>query len=220
MVDSRDSSVVSEKKSKHPPRSYRDVSVPAPSGDSPVISRITNIGDANRSYPSGSAAGPDRVTPQILKDLISQPGEASQSFLSSLTSFVNIVLPGKAPCLIRPHFFGANLFALRKKCGGVRPLDVDKDNVVLGLASTCGGCSFSRVRKESYVVRQLSYGTPRGAEAAVYTKRKNIFENEHSNGKVLLEIDFKNAFNSVSGNKLFFLVHDRYPGLNPYTHAA
>ena len=112
---------------KHQPRSYRDVSVP---GARPLW-RFSchkphyHIGDAIRSYPSGSAAGPDRVTPQILKDLISQPG----------------VLSGKAPCLIRPHFFGANLFALSKKSGGVRTLAVYKDNAVLRLASTCGGRS-------------------------------------------------------------------------------
>ena len=59
---------------------------------------------------------------------------------------------------------------------------MDKDNVVLRLASTYG------VRSLSNVVRQLSYGTPRRAEAAVYATRKNIFENEHNNGKVLLKI--------------------------------
>ena len=109
---------------------------------SPVVCRVSGVSEAIQSFPSGSAAGPDRVTPQILKDLISQRGEASHPFLSSLTSFINIVLAGKVPVLIRPFVFGANLFALSKKTGGVRPNRViRRPSTRLWHASRSRGCS-------------------------------------------------------------------------------
>ena len=121
------------------------------------------------------------MTPQILKDLISQRGEASQPFLSSLTSFINMVLAGKVPVLIRPFVFGANLFALSKKTGGVRLIAVG--NVFRRLASKYGGRAYSTAKKELYGARQLVYGTPRGAEAAVHATRMYIHENIESSGK-------------------------------------
>ena len=47
-----------------------------------------------------------------------------------------------------------------------------------------------------------------------------IHDNNERSGKVILKIDFKNAFNSISPNKFLSLIHERYPGLYPYTHAA
>ena len=47
-----------------------------------------------------------------------------------------------------------------------------------------------------------------------------IHDNIESSGKVVLKIDFKNAFNSISRNKFLSLIHEHYPGLYPYTHAA
>ena len=48
----------------------------------------------------------------------------------------------------------------------------------------------------------------------------HIHDNIESSGKVILKIDFKNAFNSISRNKFLSLIHERYPGLYPYAHAA
>ena len=218
MVDPSDPAVVDELRKKHPPRSNAVSSIPVPSSESPVVCRVSSVSEAIQSFASGSAAGPNRVTPQILKDLISQRGEASQPFLSSLTSFINIVLAGKVPALIRPFVFGVNLFAMSKKTGGVRPIAVGK--VFRRLASKCGGRAYSTARKDSYGARQLGYGTPRGAEAAVHATRMYIHDNIERSGKVILKIDFKNAFNSISRNKFLSLIHERYPGLYPYTHAA
>ena len=72
-----------------------------------------------RSFPVGSAGGPDGLRPQHLKDLIGPSSEGGgHALLSGLASFLSLVLSGRTPLSIRPYFFGANLCALEKKDGG------------------------------------------------------------------------------------------------------
>ena len=72
-----------------------------------------------RSFPVGSAGGPDGLRPQHLKDLIGPSSEGGgHALLSALASFLSLVLSGRTPLSIRPYFFGANLCALEKKDGG------------------------------------------------------------------------------------------------------
>ena len=78
------------------------------------------------SFPSGSAGGPDKLTPLILKDFISPAtGELGKNLLARLAQFVNLVASANIPQCLRPYFFSVNLFALGKKDGGVRPIAVD-----------------------------------------------------------------------------------------------
>ena len=49
---------------------------------------------------------------------------SSQVHLPALTAFVQLVLEGRTPTFIRPYFFGANLTAISKSDGGVRPIAV------------------------------------------------------------------------------------------------
>ena len=81
---------------------------------------------AIRSFPCSSAGGPDKLRPQHLKDLLQHVGvdDLESPFLSALVAFCNLVLRGETPVEVRPFFFGASLVALRKKCGGVRPIAV------------------------------------------------------------------------------------------------
>ena len=51
-----------------------------------------------------------------------RPG--GSSLCEALTDFVNLVLEGGVPVVIRPSFFGVTLFPFRKKDGGVRPIAV------------------------------------------------------------------------------------------------
>ena len=64
-----------------------------------------------RSFPNGSAGGPDGLRPQHLKDMI----RPTTALVSALAQFVTLVLAGKTPLSIRPFFFGASL--QRRKVG-------------------------------------------------------------------------------------------------------
>ena len=74
-------------------------------------------------FPSSSAAGPDGLRPQHLKDLLVGAPNNSQ-LLVAVTYLTNLLLEGKTPSSVRSSLFGASLLAIRKKNGGIRPIAV------------------------------------------------------------------------------------------------
>ena len=68
------------------------------------------------SFPNGSSAGLDGISPQILKDLTDKSNrQTGLNFLrAALTNLVNVILEGKVLFELRPYFFGAQLIALKK----------------------------------------------------------------------------------------------------------
>ena len=175
------------------------------------------VARAVRSFPNGSAGGPDGLRPQHLKDMIGpSAGVGGSLLLRALTSFINLTLAGQTPEPVRPLFFGANLVALEKKGGGVRPIAV--------------GCTLRRLAAKAAAVhvkdpmhsllapRQLGYGTPQGAEAAVHAAR--IYLDNLPPDHVLLKLDFSNAFNCVRRDQMLIRVRELAPELLPFVHSA
>ena len=74
----------------------------------------------NRFNP-GSGGGHDCLLPQHLKDLSSESlGKVANDLLDALCRFFNeIVLPGNVPANVCPAFYGAKMFVLSKKGGGI-----------------------------------------------------------------------------------------------------
>ena len=55
------------------------------------------------SFPHGSSAGLDGISPQLLKDLTAKSnGQTGLNFLRALTNLVNVILKGKVPFELRP----------------------------------------------------------------------------------------------------------------------
>ena len=52
-----------------------------------------------------------------------------------------------------------------------------------------------------------------GGEAAIHTVRQWTERNGQSNGKVLLKVDFRNAFNSINRHAFLTETRDSFPGL-------
>ena len=50
--------------------------------------------------------------------------EGGQITLKALCFLISLILSGRTPPVISPHFIGASLIALRKKGGGIRPIAV------------------------------------------------------------------------------------------------
>ena len=87
------------------------------------------------------------------------------------------------------------MIALSKPGGGVRPIAVG-----LTLRRLAGKIIMKKLYgkcKDFFYPNQLGVGTPKGAESAVHAVRAYI-KSEKMTDKVLLKIDFKNAFNQVS----------------------
>ena len=126
------------------------------------------------------------------------------TLLRALTSLIDIILQGKIPRAVCPYFFGASLVALEKKDGGMRPIAV--------------GCTLRRAFGALLAPRQLGYGTPHGAEAAVHAAR--LFLDNLQPNEVILKLDFKNAFNTIRRDKMLKAVRSLAPDLAPFVYSA
>src|SRR6218665_3533428 len=106
-----DSESLEELLKMHPPP--MDMSEP-PLPPSNSLAFQTTEGDVMRmvrSFPAGSAGGPDGIRPQHMLDLITCK-EVGITLLSSLTILMNIMLAGNCPDRITSLLFGGTLFAL------------------------------------------------------------------------------------------------------------
>jgi Reverse transcriptase (RNA-dependent DNA polymerase) len=136
-------------------------------------------------------------------------GDAEKKFVSHLREFVNLCLAGKVPSSIQPVFCGASLCALTKKDGGIRPIAV--------------GCTLRRLVAKSVVKVvqekmaakmapvQLGFGVKRETEASAHAVRR-LLQNIRP-GQAVLKLDFKNAFNAISGDEVIRTIHDMLPEL-------
>ena len=126
--------------------------------------------------------------------MLAQSNEASQELTRELAKLANLVVNQRLPDRIRPLFFGANLTALRKKDGGIRPIAAGNTlrRLVCRIVS-------NRVTKEMGTLLQpyqLGYACRGGAEAAAHAAR-SFATNVNVEENVLLKLDFRNAFNTV-----------------------
>ena len=175
-----------------------DFRPPPPLFDEPPTTNPNEVLAALRSFPPSSSAGLDGLKPRHLKDLTSSiTFEAGGKLLNSLSNICNILLSGNLPIYARELIFAANLTALHKKDGGIRPIAVG--NVFRRLASKI--ISRRVVNDLSYELRpfQLGVGVRNGCEGAVYSIRDYISANQKS---ILIKLDIKNAFNAVSRDHL------------------
>ena len=153
---------------KHPQR--KTCSVPDPTDIDCFSTSKFFVHKAPMSFPNGSSAGLEGISPQFLKDLTAKSnGQTGLNFLRALTNLVNVILEGKVPFELRPYFFGAKLIALKKPDGGFRPIAIDK--TFRQLSAKYAGYHVFESRQARYGNRQVGVGTKRGAELASHVFR-------------------------------------------------
>ncbi|KAJ0170830.1 hypothetical protein K1T71_013602 [Dendrolimus kikuchii] len=178
-----------------------------PNSQSALVVTTEDVRNAVGSFQSGSAGGLDGLTPQHLKDLIGVGcGEARESLLRNLTALVNFMLSGKVVNEITDILYGANLCALKKKDGGIRPIAVG--TVYRRLAAKCCCKKKAEDLKLYFQPNQLGFGSRGGCEAAVHALRTFL---QHNGGDLVLKVDVKNAFNSVDRSALLSQIKDQIP---------
>ena len=194
-------------KQKHPDGHSDRCFGPAPDPD--LFSVAITEEDVKRaitSFPNGSMDGPDGLRPQHLKDLIGpSANEGSVVLLRALTSLVSLILKGKTPIHLQPFFFDASLVALKKKDGGVRPFAVGC--TLRRLAAKCASHHAPKELADLLSPRHLGCGVPWGTRK--YLK-------DLKSDRVILKIDFKNAFNSVRWDKMLLAAEEFIPKLHPF----
>lgn len=202
--------------SKHPP-AHAASSLPVPPElpiNVPIIISSDMVKHAVMGFHCSSAGGPDGLRPQHMKDLLhDKSGAAAVRLLEAVTKFVNFAVGGQINSLILPYFCGARLLALKKNDGGIRPIAI--------------GCTLRRLVAKvcSHSIRdqaakflqpnQLGFGAPLGCEACVHATRaySNAFDGSN---KVILKVDYKNAFNAIRRDLVLTAVSRNFPQLFPF----
>ena len=204
-------------KLKHPQR--ESCSVPDPTDIDCFSTSEFFVHKALMSFPNGSSARLDGISPQISKDLTAKSnGPTELSFLRALTNLVNVILEGKVPFELRTYFFGAKLIALKKPDGGLRPIAVG--NTFHRLSAKCAGYHVFESRQARYGNRQVGVGTKRGAELALHVVCRCLIESPLPKENVILKIDFVNTFNSINRQFMLEKVFEIHPEVYKYSHSA
>jgi len=185
---------------------------PVPSTDTPPLQVLpAAVTKAVQSFPSGSAAGPDGLRPQHIKDLMIGAAD-DNPLLVAMTDLINLLLEGKTPHKVRGALFGATLLAVAKKQGGIRPIAV---GYVWRRLAAKVSCSHVKDASASLLApRQLGFGISGGAEAAVRAARR--FLNNMQLGQLFVKIDFRNAFNTLRRDAVLEAIAKHFPELLSY----
>ena len=103
-------------KSKHPPPAA-DRRLPCDPADNPRFEPLQVSSDdvvrALRSFPFGSAGGPDGLSPQHIADLVA--GERDDSLQQALVDWVNLLLAGAFDKDVNTIIYGGRLIAYQRK---------------------------------------------------------------------------------------------------------
>lgn len=123
------------------------------------------------------------------------------------------MLAGEVLEEITPILYGASLCAFNKKDGGVRPIAVGTTFRRL----TAKVCAKSiRIPIGHYLrPKQFGFGTKAGCEAVLHGTRTFLDLNSGSS-KILLKVDFKNAFNSIERDEMLNSIKEKTPKLFPF----
>lgn len=202
---------------KHPqdpcPEALEDL--PDPASTVAWQASVGEVLEAVRSFPVGSAGGPDGFRPGHLLDLVGR-SEPMLPLVEALTDFVNLLLRGECPPEVRQILFGGNMIALNKNTGGLRPIAVGY--VWRRLAAKCANRYAVARLSSHFAPLQLGIGVPGGCEAAVHAARRFV-KGMHRN-QVLVKLDFTNAFNTLRRDVMLGSVYQTIPEIYSFAHQA
>mgnify|MGYP003623302464 CR=1 FL=1 len=126
-------------------------------------------------------------------------GDAGKRHLHAINKLNNFMLARKVNLDVCPHLYGASLIATEKKDGGVRPIAIG--NTFRRLAAKLDCTSVKEEIGDYLRPRQLGFGTLNACESIIHSARTFLDLNKN-NGKILLKIDFKNAFNCIERDSM------------------
>lgn len=150
------------------------------------------------SFPPGSAGGPSGLRPSHLSECCRKQGQGAP-LAQALGQFARTALFHAFPAAMREVLCASSLIPLTKKDGGLRPIAVGDT-----IRRVVGKCllSLEAVRTEmaSLQPRQCGVGVRNAAEM-VGMGLQRLVQSHASTGAsdyVVLQVDVRNAFNSVS----------------------
>ena len=101
--------------------------------------------------------------------------------------------------------------ALEKKDGGLRPIAMGE--IVRRIVGK-SLCKDAKQASENYFwPRQVGVGSPLGADSAVHTVRQWSQRNSGNSSKVIVKLDFENAFNTIDRAAALSELRTQFPSL-------
>jgi hypothetical protein len=172
-----------------------------------------------RAFPPASAAGLSGMTPGHLLQFATH---TAANLAPAIARVVHLVANGEVPTAARPFVYGARLFALVKKDGGLRPIacgDVYRRLAGKWLAR----CVKTEIPADA-LPYQVGVGFPNGQDVAVQSVRQFVRGAVTPEGQRLrlcaLTLDIRNAFNSLDRAALLGVASVVLPDLINYAEAA
>ena len=160
------------------------------------------------------AADPNHLNPQCLKEFTSnQLGEAGTQLLV-VTSFTNLFVAGKYSTAMWPLLYGANLIALHKHNGGIRPIAFG--NTVRWLVAKVISIRLCLEIDGCLRPTQLGYGSSDGCVAAVYPLQVFLGNSSLLLPRMVVKIDYRSAFNNIRRDTFLSVIRDQFPEISPF----
>ena len=180
----------------------------------PMADRIKeqSVSTALRAFAKGSSPGPSGLRAQHLLDATARPEQSAA--LQALTDVVNVLAQGRAPRELAPHLAGATLVALEKEGGDVRPIAIGE--VLRRLTSKCICASIREGAQEFFQPLQVGVACPLGLEASVHVVGQYAARHLGSSNKLIMTLDFKNAFNTVNRSTFLRACREHFPEASPW----
>ena len=120
-----------------------------------------------------------------------------------------MLLKSQCATEVIPFLFGANLTALTKKSGGIRPIAVD---YYWRRLSAKWANSFATNKLATYFSPiQMGVGVPGGCEAAVHACRRFVLN--MPDDFFVVKLDFSNAFNCLHRDSMLESIKQSVPGI-------
>jgi hypothetical protein len=154
------------------------------------------------SMNNDAAPGPSGLTVQSLKRVM-----ATEEGANSVTTIVNRIVNGNETNTL--GLLGATLVPLIKSPSKVRPIAIGEVITRLGAKALLRKQS----KELSQFLRPIQQGVrePAGTEKTIHAVRK-----QYQAGKAVLSLDIKNAFNSLSRERIRQTLQNHLPYLLPY----
>ena len=198
----------------HPPLQYPLPMEPPPEHEDVEVEQEVVL-ESLRSFPRDSASGPSGLRPNHIKEAFRcNASGPSSELLESLTLLTSMAANGQLPACLSALFAAARLLPFRKKSGGIRPIAVgDVFRRLIGKSLL--KLHQAEVVDQSLYPVQLGVGVQGATE--LIARGVNYFLNESTDRTlVLLQLDFKNAFNSCSRSRLITQTRLLEPALAPW----
>jgi hypothetical protein len=155
--------------------------------------------------PKGSAPGPSGWTYEHIRAATS----TTNSALGALLALMNAILSGKLPHL--PVLLDCSLHAFEKPGGnGIRPIAVGE--VLVRLAGLCAMAACPGAGP-ALAPLQLGVGVKGGSQIVGHSLRSGI---EADPGSITVQLDFRNAFNSVHREAMLAAIAEHEGSLLPF----